>query len=311
MCVAFRPGALRSADGVAPDSRPTVAPEHRRSTLCSLAERYQMPRLLLRTSTLNRLNAPGATSVPTVSKTVYGSFKRSQPVLCCHPKLGAMSTCKSNGSLALARARPILTRARYRTHRIDLTMCNPPFYESHDEIRDLAALKAVEPFATCTGSQVEMITPGGEVAFVGRLVDESVSASSRIRCVWLCHTNLRRAASRSVDDNLSSSQVVFELARQALERGLYSRQAQSSTCMLYAGTVAQLSIPDVREVQVSNYALYELTRGQTKRWIIAWSFQSARLPSVRLKTVWTGPSVPAPHLMQVLLRPNTTCPHRP
>lgn len=86
--------------------------------------------------------------------------------------------------------------------RFDVTMCNPPFYSSHDEVKELQSQKTDDPFAVrtilsrlirlkltkslqvCTGSSNEMITPGGEVQFVGRMVVESLRIGSRIRSVF-------------------------------------------------------------------------------------------------------------------------------
>ncbi|GAA6037714.1 hypothetical protein JCM8097_002303 [Rhodosporidiobolus ruineniae] len=59
--------------------------------------------------------------------------------------------------------------------RIDFTMCNPPFYASEDEIASSLASKELEPFAVCTGGSNELLTAGGEVAFVSRMVEESLS----------------------------------------------------------------------------------------------------------------------------------------
>ncbi|GEM11421.1 ribosomal RNA large subunit methyltransferase F [Rhodotorula toruloides] len=58
--------------------------------------------------------------------------------------------------------------------QIDFTMSNPPFYDSHEEIASSLAKKELEPFARCTGADNEMVTPGGEVAFVSRMVEESL-----------------------------------------------------------------------------------------------------------------------------------------
>ncbi|GAA5990356.1 hypothetical protein JCM10908_007330 [Rhodotorula pacifica] len=57
--------------------------------------------------------------------------------------------------------------------RIDFTLCNPPFYASLEEIATSEAGKAQLPFAVCTGADNEMVTPGGEVAFVSRMIQES------------------------------------------------------------------------------------------------------------------------------------------
>ena len=59
--------------------------------------------------------------------------------------------------------------------RIDFTMCNPPFYESTNEMLESAASKQRPPFTACTGSSNEMVTPGGEVAFVSRMIYESLA----------------------------------------------------------------------------------------------------------------------------------------
>lgn len=85
---------------------------------------------------------------------------------------------------------------------LDFTMCNPPFYGSAEEIASSEAGKARLPFAVsmlclpvsrfvhttsstdrrndvrvqvCTGAENEMITPGGEVAFVSRMIQETPS----------------------------------------------------------------------------------------------------------------------------------------
>ncbi|KAJ7031987.1 S-adenosyl-L-methionine dependent methyltransferase [Mycena alexandri] len=64
----------------------------------------------------------------------------------------------------------------------DFTMCNPPFYSSHEDVTASADAKEFEPNAVCTGADVEMITPGGESSFVCRMVDESVELGER--CGW-------------------------------------------------------------------------------------------------------------------------------
>lgn len=65
--------------------------------------------------------------------------------------------------------------------RIDFTMCNPPFYSSQDELLSLAASKQRPPFSACTGSANEMVTPGGETAFVSRIITESLVLRDRVQ----------------------------------------------------------------------------------------------------------------------------------
>ncbi|KAF8486300.1 S-adenosyl-L-methionine dependent methyltransferase [Russula ochroleuca] len=64
----------------------------------------------------------------------------------------------------------------------DFSMCNPPFYASTEEATRTAAAKELLPSAVCTGADVEMITPGGEEAFVSKMVDESITHGQR--CRW-------------------------------------------------------------------------------------------------------------------------------
>ena len=56
----------------------------------------------------------------------------------------------------------------------DFSMCNPPFF---------ASMAAVDPnpFGSCEGVATELVTAGGEVAFVGRIIEESVAVAQRVR----------------------------------------------------------------------------------------------------------------------------------
>ncbi|KAF8630603.1 hypothetical protein AX15_002830 [Amanita polypyramis BW_CC] len=78
---------------------------------------------------------------------------------------------------------PILSPLElYPTISFDFIMCNPPFYESTEEMASSAIAKELPPNAVCTGAEVEMITPGGELGFLGQMVGESVRY--RNRCRW-------------------------------------------------------------------------------------------------------------------------------
>ncbi len=59
-------------------------------------------------------------------------------------------------------------------------MCNPPFYESAAEMLASAKAKHRPPFSACTGAEVEMVTPGGEVALVSRMIQESLELHDRV-----------------------------------------------------------------------------------------------------------------------------------
>ncbi|PGH23975.1 hypothetical protein AJ80_02037 [Polytolypa hystricis UAMH7299] len=64
---------------------------------------------------------------------------------------------------------------------LDFTMCNPPFYESLDEMMNAAMAKQRPAFSACTGSRAEMITSGGEAAFVTRMIDESLQLRDSVQ----------------------------------------------------------------------------------------------------------------------------------
>ncbi|KAJ5179252.1 hypothetical protein N7492_002462 [Penicillium capsulatum] len=76
---------------------------------------------------------------------------------------------------------PLLPLDKLGRENIDFTMCNPPFYSSHDEMEKSAAGKEHAPSAVCTGAETEMITPGGEVAFVTRMIDESRALANQVK----------------------------------------------------------------------------------------------------------------------------------
>ena len=62
-------------------------------------------------------------------------------------------------------------------------MCNPPFYARAEDVEHSAEGKILEPNSVCTGSAVEMITPGGEEAFIGRMFVESAADDVKHRCL--------------------------------------------------------------------------------------------------------------------------------
>ncbi|OJJ55122.1 hypothetical protein ASPSYDRAFT_93145 [Aspergillus sydowii CBS 593.65] len=64
--------------------------------------------------------------------------------------------------------------------RLDFTMCNPPFYSSQDEMLASAEEKERPPFSACTGAEIEMVTPGGEISHVSRVITESIQLKERV-----------------------------------------------------------------------------------------------------------------------------------
>ncbi|KAL9129432.1 MAG: hypothetical protein Q9217_002106 [Psora testacea] len=85
-------------------------------------------------------------------------------------------------SIARLRAKTEVEIRSANASSIDFTLCNPPFYASSADLIASAASKSRPPYSACTGADVEMVTPGGEVAFVSRMIDESKNLDER--CQW-------------------------------------------------------------------------------------------------------------------------------
>lgn len=76
---------------------------------------------------------------------------------------------------------PMIPIDELESVNVDFVMTNPPFYSSADDLLKSAAQKAHPPHSACTGAEVEMVSPGGEVAFVTRLIEESLLLRNRIQ----------------------------------------------------------------------------------------------------------------------------------
>lgn len=58
-------------------------------------------------------------------------------------------------------------------------MCNPPFFESDGD--DERIVKVLPPRNAPSGNDSELKTTGGEVAFVTRMIEESVNLGNQIK----------------------------------------------------------------------------------------------------------------------------------
>lgn len=73
---------------------------------------------------------------------------------------------------------PILCGVVMDDETFDFCMCNPPFFESMEEA-------GLNPKTACGGTPEEMVCPGGEKAFIYRLIDDSVKLKQSFRyCSW-------------------------------------------------------------------------------------------------------------------------------
>ncbi|KAF4966864.1 hypothetical protein FZEAL_10603 [Fusarium zealandicum] len=126
---------------------------------------------------------------------------------CIYPLLGCaqrqwsfIATDIDTKSLGFARTNVALNKLHDRIHVVErkptdaiiplddlgidtitFTMTNPPFYKSEQEMLESAEQKSSPPLTACTGAKVEMITDGGEVAFVDRILRESLVLRERVQ----------------------------------------------------------------------------------------------------------------------------------
>ena len=101
-----------------------------------------------------------------------------------------------------------------KEEKFDLTICNPPFHASAEEAnagsqrknRNLGNKNYANPVLNFGGKNTELWTKGGEVAFVGKMIEES--KLFRNQCLWF--TSLV-----SKSENLSGIYAMLERAEVA------------------------------------------------------------------------------------------------
>ena len=69
----------------------------------------------------------------------------------------------------------LFTKYSQQYSQYDFMMCNPPFFNTTSEAD-------TNPSTCCTGSSTEMTTPGGEVAFIIRIISDSLLLTDKI--IW-------------------------------------------------------------------------------------------------------------------------------
>ncbi|CDP10120.1 unnamed protein product [Coffea canephora] len=69
---------------------------------------------------------------------------------------------------------PILVGVVKDEEKFDFCMCNPPFFETMEEA-------GLNPKTACGGTAQEMVCPGGEKAFITRIVEDSVQLKQSFR----------------------------------------------------------------------------------------------------------------------------------
>ncbi|KAH6629343.1 hypothetical protein C7974DRAFT_311319 [Boeremia exigua] len=98
---------------------------------------------------------------------------------------------------------PLIPLEGLGTKQLDFTLCNPPFFvdSAEMEISLSGEGKATGPNAICTGSNNEMVCPGGDLGFVTRIVEESLILRDKV--TWYS----------SMLGKLSSAKAIIELLK--------------------------------------------------------------------------------------------------
>lgn len=71
---------------------------------------------------------------------------------------------------------PILLGVVKDEEKFDFCMCNPPFFETMEEA-------GLNPKTACGGTPEEMVCPGGEKAFIMRIIEDSVQLKQSFRYI--------------------------------------------------------------------------------------------------------------------------------
>lgn len=183
-------------------------------------------------------------------------------------------------------------------------MTNPPFYKSAEEMAEKAAEKCLPPLTACTGAPVEMVTEGGEVAFVGRILDQSLELRGRIQ--WYTamfgfmssvSALVQRLRENNVDNFAITEFVQGKTKRWAIA---WSFQPMRPPQAIARGTTAgslKASLPTITEMAVIEFPVFtaisqfcgRLQESISSLDAVDWSWDKQKLEGV-LKTgnkVWT------------------------
>ena len=76
---------------------------------------------------------------------------------------------------------PLIPLEMLGIEELDFVMTNPPFYSSKTDMQASYGSKTMPPSAICSGSDNEMICPGGDVGFVSRIVEESLKLQDQVQ----------------------------------------------------------------------------------------------------------------------------------
>lgn len=92
----------------------------------------------------------------------------------CNEELVPTSLDSHSGANKTYCGPPVLLGVVRDGEKYDFCMCNPPFFETMEEA-------GLNPKTACGGTPEEMVCPGGEEAFIGRIIEDSVQLKHTFR----------------------------------------------------------------------------------------------------------------------------------
>nr|XP_043613804.1 RNA N6-adenosine-methyltransferase mettl16 isoform X2 [Erigeron canadensis]XP_043613806.1 RNA N6-adenosine-methyltransferase mettl16 isoform X2 [Erigeron canadensis]XP_043613807.1 RNA N6-adenosine-methyltransferase mettl16 isoform X2 [Erigeron canadensis]XP_043613808.1 RNA N6-adenosine-methyltransferase mettl16 isoform X2 [Erigeron canadensis] len=93
---------------------------------------------------------------------------------------------------------PILLDVVKEGEKFDFCMCNPPFFETMEE-------SGLNPNTSCGGTPAEMVCPGGEQAFVSRMIQDSIQLKQSFR--WYTSMVGKKSSLKSLTSKLREAGV--------------------------------------------------------------------------------------------------------
>lgn len=102
---------------------------------------------------------------------------------------------------------PLIPLEALGSQQLDFTICNPPFFTNAAEMeKSLSGEgKATGPNAICTGSNNEMICPGGDLGFVKRIVEESLVLRDKV--TWYSSMLGKLSSAKGIVELLKSHDI--------------------------------------------------------------------------------------------------------
>lgn len=142
-------------------------------------------------------------------------------------------------------------------------MTNPPFYASEAELLTSASKKARPPHSACTGAPVEMVCDGGEVAFVSRILDESLLLRERVQwytTMFGLLTSLEIMVGKLRElaiDNYAVTEFVQgkKTRRWALAWSFAPMRSRQDVCRGMQATPWRKILPPIVEVEIMTFAV--------------------------------------------------------